>query len=112
LPKDFNPRFFNVAHPDLVCRRYLEGGEPVEIVNASPTGVLRFRLPRCQLGAEVRIAGRIERPALHLDTVILEPNDCMIGLLWRGAVRCDKHALKVNLVRIGLNSLDLGVRSG
>jgi hypothetical protein len=112
LPKDFNPRFFNVAHPDLVCRRYLEGGEPVEIVNASPTGVLRFRLPLCQLGADARIAGRIERPALRLEAVVLEPNDCMVGLLWRGAVRCDKRSLKIDLVRIGLNSLDLGARSG
>ncbi|WP_437498727.1 DUF2169 family type VI secretion system accessory protein [Sorangium sp. So ce1099] len=112
LPQDFNPRFFNVAHPDLVCRRYLEGGEPVEIVNASPAGILRFRLPRCQLGAEVRIAGAIERPALRLETVVLEPNDGVIGLLWRGAIRCDKRSLKIDRVRIGLNALDVGARSG
>ena len=36
LPKDFDPRFFNAAHPDLVTERYLEGGEKVEALNVTP----------------------------------------------------------------------------
>ncbi|MGK3992642.1 DUF2169 family type VI secretion system accessory protein [Sorangium sp. So ce1024] len=111
LPRDFNPRFFNVAHPDLVCRGFLQGGEPVDVANASPSGVLRFRLPRCQLDVEVRIGRRSERPLPRLETIIIEPSDCLVGMLWRAAIPCDKRALQVEYARIGVQTLDLGAKA-
>lgn len=107
LPDDFNPRFFHVAHPDLIYSRYLQGGEPVEIVNASPNGPIRCTLPTCRLEAAVRIAGRTEKPALNLETVLLEPSKTTLCLTWRASVLCDKKALKVEQVAIGLQGMDL-----
>src|SRR4029079_1545920 len=34
LPDDFDPRYFHAAHPDLVCKRHLQGGEIIEVQNA------------------------------------------------------------------------------
>ncbi len=110
----FDPRFFNVAHPDLVCRRYLEGESRWRSSTPRRRSVLRFRLPLCQLGATRGIAGRIERPALRLEAVVLEPNDRMKKWdLRRGAVRCDKRSSEDRLVRIGLGPGSIsGARSG
>ncbi|WP_437661592.1 DUF2169 family type VI secretion system accessory protein [Sorangium sp. So ce1182] len=111
LPKDFNPRFFCLAPPDLICPRYLKGDEPVEILNASPVGPLRFRLPLCELDVQVRIAGTIERPPMRLETVEIDTSEDVVGLLWRGAVPCDKKALRAELVHIGLRGLSFDGRA-
>lgn len=106
LPKDFQPRFFNAAHPDLVSKRYLRGGELVQVHNASPSP-LRFNLPACDLDLAVRIDGATERPPLTLQTVVIEPSERKLGLVWLGALGCDKKPLKVSEVKIGIKRLDL-----
>lgn len=95
LPKDFNPRFFNAAHPDLVFPKHLAGGERVEVINALRDGALKFRLPKCDVRARVRVAGAEEVPRLNLETVLIEPDENRLSLVWRGAVPCDKKALKI-----------------
>lgn len=107
LPHDFNSRFFNMAHPDLICSRYLQGGEPVEVVNASPQGRVRFALPVCRLDTSVRVAGKIQQPVMSLETVLIEPAASTLCLTWRASVLCDKKALKVEQVDITLQGMDL-----
>jgi hypothetical protein len=107
LPEDFDPRFFNTAHPDLVFDRHLQGGELVVVVGASPRGRLRFRLPICEIEVQVRIAGRTEEPRLHLETVLIEPDAARLCLAWGAALPCDKKPLKVEQVTIALQHIDL-----
>lgn len=105
LPDDFDPRFFQAAPPDQVHAGWLLGGEPVELVNLSPGGTLRFALPTCTLEAEVHVAGAVERPPLRLETVVLEPDEGRFSLAWRGAVRCDKKVLAVEKVVFQVKAL-------
>jgi hypothetical protein len=105
LPRDFRPEFFQVAPPALWTRAELKGGEPVELLAVSPAGVERFVLPQCELGVEVRLAGRMERSRMRLETVLLEPDQERLSLTWRGAVECDKQALKVEEARFTVKSL-------
>lgn len=107
LPDDFQPQYFNAAHPDLVCHRYLTGGEPVEVVNVSPRGPFEFALPVCQLETSVRVAGKIEKPTMNLETVLIDAEASQLCLTWRGAVLCDKRVLKVEHVDIALNNMVL-----
>lgn len=107
LPDDFNSRFFNMAHADLICSSYLTGGEPIELVNVSAIGPIRCAVPTCRIDAAVRIAGRIEKPTLNLETLLLEPPQERLCLTWRASVPCDKKALKVEQVDILLHRLDL-----
>lgn len=111
LPADFNPRFFNAAHPDLVCKGHLQGGEEVQAINVSPTGPLRFNLPSCRFDVQVHVARRIERPEMRLETVLVEPDERRLGLLFRGAVRCDKGALRISRVRVALAGLQIDGRA-
>lgn len=102
LPDDFQSEYFNAAHPDLIWHGYLQGGEPVEAINVSPAGPLRFTLPTCRVEAAVRIGGKTESPPMHLETVLLEPSVSTLCLTWRAAVPCDKKVLKVEQVEIAL----------
>ncbi|MFY0562877.1 DUF2169 family type VI secretion system accessory protein [Archangium lansingense] len=108
LPTDFQSAFFNAAPPELVCRQYLRGGEPVRVVNASPRPVLRFRLPLCEFEAEALLGDELARPVLNLETVLLKPDEDRLVLLWRGAIPCDKSALKLEWVELSLRKLELG----
>lgn len=103
LPDDFDSRFFNTAHPDLVYPGYLQGGEPVRIDRMHPGGPLSFRLPAVKLSTRIDIAGRVETPAFNLETLLLEPGDLRVGLTWRAALVCDKQALKVRRVTVNLS---------
>lgn len=111
LPSDFNSRFFNLASANLICNGYLRGGEPVEVINASPRGALRFALPICDLVVDVRVAGQSVQPALNLETVLLEPTNARVSMLWRAAVACDKKVLKVEQVTIEARKLDVKKRA-
>ena len=79
----------------------------MDLENLCRQGPLHFNLPECRLWASVRIAGQTETPALNLETVLIEPEQERLCMTWRGAVRCDKKALKVEQIDIHLMDLQL-----
>lgn len=103
VPKDFDKRSLNSAHPDLVHPGFLEGGEPVRIANMHPRGPIEFDVPRVQLNAHVSVAGRQENPPFTLETLLLEPNRLTASLIFRAALACDKASGKIDGVRIALS---------
>ncbi len=107
LPKDFDPRFFHAAHPDLIFNQYLKGGEPVGMVNMSPKGKQNFVLPVCDLKISVFIGDEEHTPTANLETVLLEPTDEKLCMMYRAAVPCDKKTLKVSRVDVELKTLTL-----
>lgn len=106
LPKDFDTRYFQAAHPDLVYQGYLRGGEHVELINVSPTGVQRFTLPMCELDVTVLLARTRVQPAMNIETLLLEPSENRFSMSWRGSVPCDKQMLQIQKVVVGLRRLE------
>lgn len=102
LPQDFDRRFLNMAHPDLIYPGYLQGGEPVCITHMHPGGELKFDVPRVQLLTRVKIEEREYTPVFNLESLILEPNQLRMSLVWRAGVQCDKQALKISDIHIAL----------
>ena len=102
LPKDFDLRFFNMAHPDLIYPGYLLGGEPVKISGVRAEGDLQFNLPTIALTADVFIKSRAEHPMFTLETLLLEPDQLNLSMTWKAALKCDKEALKIKEVVINL----------
>ncbi|WAM25728.1 DUF2169 family type VI secretion system accessory protein [Myxococcus sp. NMCA1] len=105
LPPDFKREFFQTASEGLRASGHLKGGELVELVNVSPEGALRFELPICEFAVTVAISHKRHASPMQLETVQLEPGDRRLCMLWRGAVPCDKQALKVSVAHIQLKSL-------
>jgi hypothetical protein len=98
LPKDFDPRFLQIAPADQQVPGYLKGGEPVEVAGATPSGVLRFNLPSRRVEVLFRLDSGVERRSANLDMVILRPDESRLVLVWRAALACDKRLLKVREV--------------
>ena len=107
LPVDFDARFFNVAPPELTFPGHLQGGEPVQVSGVSPDGLLSFHLPVCRLVATVALGRDLQRPPLSLEKVHIQPGEGRLCLLWRAALPCDKQAMKVRAVHVGLQELSM-----
>jgi hypothetical protein len=86
LPVDFDRRFFNAASLGLIAPGYLKGDEPVCIEGASPRGKISFNLPgvpppECR----VQLTGRRDTLVeTNLDTVIINTDEDIVLLIWRG----------------------------
>jgi hypothetical protein len=101
LPEDFDDRFFQCAHPRMVCAGHLAGGEPVAVTHASPTGrPLSLTLPTAHPTAEVVMGGRPEALPLALDLVVLEPDDERAIVVWRGARPVERELFSVDRINV------------
>jgi hypothetical protein len=86
LPKNFDRKHLNAASAGLIAPGYLRGDEKVASMGVSPEGPLSFSLPGIAAPAvQVTLAnGPAKSVAMALDTVIIEPDDRRVVLLWRG----------------------------
>jgi len=107
LAADFNRSHLNAASPGLVAPGYLWGNEQVVAQGVTPDGLLSFFLPGAQ-PPFVRIV-RKDEPDIellaNLDTVIIEPDEARVQLLWRAsaALRTGPHDLRA--VEISVDGL-------
>jgi len=102
LPEDFNKRFCNSAHPDLIYPDFLSGGEQVEITNMHPNGNIKFNIPKVNVVSDVTISNTSIKPNFNLETLIIEPNQLRFSMVWRASVQCDKSLLKVSAIKVAL----------
>jgi hypothetical protein len=96
LPKDFDSRFLQVAAPSLVTPSYLQGGEPVEIVGATPGAPLRFKLPAHVVEMAFHFDGQVCASPLNLDTVCFEPDEKRFSMIWRACLVVDKKVHRLS----------------
>jgi hypothetical protein len=92
VPKDFQDAYFRCAPVDQQFNGFLQGGEEVVLGNLVPEGLLRFRLPRVSLGFNTRIAGGATHHRGQLHTVIIEPDERRLIMVWQTALPCH-HSL-------------------
>ena len=106
LPDDFDERFFQCAPLDQQSAEFLQGDEPVVLRNLTPTGELRFVLPRVQLSFETRFFDGEKRvhETSNLHTVILEPDLSRVSLVWHTALPCHTKVQKLDRTVISSDS--------
>lgn len=102
LPLDFDKRFLNMAHPDLIYPGFLQGSEPVRIIGMHPRGMMEFDVPHVPLIMRIKVGDKEAQPAFNLETLILEPNQMRFSMVWRAALPCDKKVLKISEIKISL----------
>jgi hypothetical protein len=88
LPDDFDDRFYNAAHPELVAVPHFSGGEPFRLINAARTGEFRFNLPKTRIRVRVMMNDREASHPSVLDTVVVEPDNQRLMLTWRATFDC------------------------
>jgi hypothetical protein len=101
LPDDFQEGYYQSAPPDQQME-YPSGGEAVELVNMTPEGRTRFRLPRVSVPVEFHRKGEEpQRTDAPLDTVILEPDERRLVLLWRASIELKRNVFEVPMGVVG-----------
>jgi hypothetical protein len=87
-PVDFDPRFFRVAPADQQLPPTPAAAQRFELINLTPEGRLEITLPAIEIrGKTIFSDGEVaSRAALH--TVILEPDERRVQLVWHMAVPC------------------------
>ncbi len=86
LPRDFDFRFWQAAHPDLTTESWLQGDEDFELDNLLPGHPrLQGRLPGIQLGVEIDRGTGPARGLMKLDGVHFDmrPGIGRVFLTWR-----------------------------
>lgn len=105
LPVDFDDRYFQAAAPDQQIP-YPLGGEPVELVNLSPSRLLG-EVPRLQIVVLFeRKSGRVTQRIANLDTVLLLPEQALMCLTYRTRITADRDLFEFARAMISERQLD------
>ena len=86
LPDDWSPYSLLCSPIDQRPQSYLVGGEPVELINLTPSGKLSFILPRVFLRFRTYIDNQIEEHQGRLASVIIEPDHPRVILVWQSCL--------------------------
>jgi len=100
LPEDFDPRFYNAGHPELVSKQFFRGGEAIRVLNASRGGSLAFYLPAVTVRVDFYINGTVKQEVCNLNTVLIEPDEARLQLTWRASVRCHRKIMYVTGAKV------------
>lgn len=97
LPENFDSRFYQSAHPDLIAFPHLHGDEDVIL-----TGLLRkrqeMRLPGWRLMTVVKRASGEQSVSLPLlDTVRFDLDAGQVSIVWRTHFNCDDPVTEIIL---------------
>lgn len=97
LPVDFDYRYFQAAHPDLLATPHLAGNERVVAVNVCPEGRLEFDLPGHGIIAEADFEDEDEPRVAEclLDTVAVLAEQKKLILVWRCHLLCPGDYLEL-----------------
>jgi hypothetical protein len=104
LPADFQLRHFQCVPSDQQAPGFLVGGEPVSLLNLTPSGALNFLLPKVSLRFETRFMDdeQREHPSPSLHTVIVEPEGPRVSLIFHSALECHAKVYKLDHTRVEL----------
>jgi hypothetical protein len=87
LPDDYDPAFALCAPVDQRTAAPLRGGEKLGLLNLSPEGTLLLDLPERVLKLRSRFGRKQREHGAMLATVIIEPDDHRLSLVWQSALR-------------------------
>jgi len=103
LPEDFDKRFLNAAHPDLIYPGFLQGGEQILIKGMHPSGDINLTVPHVSFNCNVNIKNQSLPLHLNIETLIIEPNKQQLSMVWLAPFQCDKNLLNITDVVLTLS---------
>lgn len=107
LPRDFDTKFWQAAHPDLIATPHLRGDENYELHNLHPEHrIAKGRLPGLTLGVHCQREDRDEWHVLKMDSVQFDwRKDGRILLTWRARFPLSEAGeTKLTLTRVRLQA--------
>lgn len=102
LPEDFDYRFFQAAYPELITPTYLRGNERIFAENVSPDGPVWFDLPGLNISIKTIFEQKLIEKMVILDTVILEPEEMRVSLVWRQMIPSQGMTMEIRGFEINM----------
>jgi hypothetical protein len=90
--EDFDPGYFQAAPVDQQVIGHLRGGESVELVNMTPTGLWSFALPKMYLSFETQFGREVVNHTGRIGTLTLDPDRNRVVVSWQTFVPCHHRA--------------------
>ncbi len=103
LPEDFDKRFLNAAHPDLIYPGFLQGGEPIVIKGMHQDGDINLSVPYVKMNCNVKLKGQDIPINLNIETLTLNPHQQQLSMVWLAPFSCDKNLLNIDEVELKLS---------
>ncbi|MFT6987545.1 MAG: hypothetical protein ACJAT7_003401 [Psychromonas sp.] len=103
LPEDFDKRFLNAAHPDLIYPGYLQGGEAIQITGMHPAGDIQLNVPQIKMLCNAVVNNKAMPLQLNIETLTLQPNEKRLSMVWLAPFECDKTLLKIKEIEVKLS---------
>jgi hypothetical protein len=101
LPSDFDEHYYQAAPEDQQID-YLHGGEEVVLLNLTPRGRTKFKVPTISVPVAFYFNNGEEKETLAAnDTIIIEPDLGRFMLVWRTALPLGKNVFEVAQVVVG-----------
>lgn len=101
LPDDFDMHYFQSAPVDQQVD-YLQGGEEVLCRNMTPGGSFKFTIPGMNVPLLFQFRDKEVEVKPNLDTLIIEPDERRIILLWRANVPVGRKLNALREVLVGI----------
>jgi hypothetical protein len=100
LPEDYDPQFLQCAPVDQQFGPHLVGGEPFALTGMTPSGTLRFDLPKHYFAFATHIGSkRIEHRA-QMSTVVIEPEFPRVLVTWQTTLACHRDIDDIDFTSI------------
>ena len=101
LPSDFDDRYYQCA-PEEQQTGYLRGGEELELINLTPEGYVRFKLPTVEVPVTFYLKNHDETEiAAVCDTLVIEPDLKRFTMLWRASLPLRRNMFEVAQIVTG-----------
>jgi hypothetical protein len=100
MPKDFDPRYNQCAPLDQQSGTIV-GGEDGYVVNMTPNGLWRFRVPQLDVPVNLIYDDRQARLRMRMDTIMLEPDEYRITLTARTVLRTVRNCGALRSIVLG-----------
>jgi hypothetical protein len=100
LPVDFDERAHNAASAGLLAAQYMQGGEPVKLVNLSQDGLLVFNLPNFKFTIESYMRNQRCQHQAVLDTIVIEPDEKRVCLTWRSSFQIHWNLAMIEWIKV------------
>ena len=106
LPIDFDMTFFNTAHPDLIAKGFLKGGQEIILTNLSKRGALAFNLPNLEISLMFRLGETRNYQKADLWTVLFEPDSDHFYMVWGCSFSVGKTPSRMRYVKVEMNGAE------
>ncbi len=99
-PLDFDDRHNQVAPPWMITPQPLRGGERARVLGMHPDGALEFALPRRSFYVGAELDGSMQEHRPMLDTVLVEPSDRRLEMVWRSAIPIPRPMRRLRMIQV------------